>query len=87
MPRRPRASTGKFVYHALNRAVGRATLFECERDYAAFVRVLDQAVERTGTRLLGWCAMPNHWHLLLWPRRDGELSEFMRWLTVTPTQR
>jgi len=31
--------------------------------------------------------MPNHWHLVLWPRRDGELSEFMRWLTVTHTQR
>ena len=31
--------------------------------------------------------MPNHWHLVLWPRRDGDLSEFMRWLTVTHTQR
>jgi len=25
--------------------------------------------------------------LLLWPRADGELSETMRWLTVTHTQR
>jgi putative transposase len=31
--------------------------------------------------------MPNHWHLVLWPQKDGELSEFMRWLTVTHTQR
>src|SRR5437016_13622122 len=31
--------------------------------------------------------MPNHWHLVLWPQRDGELSEFLRWLTVTHTQR
>ena len=31
--------------------------------------------------------MPNHWHLLLWPRHDGELSEVMRWITVTHTQR
>ncbi len=31
--------------------------------------------------------MPNHWHLLLWPRADGELSEVMRWITVTHTQR
>ena len=31
--------------------------------------------------------MPNHWHLLLWPRTDGELSEVMRWITVTHTQR
>ena len=26
------------------------------------------------------------WHLLLWPRDDGELSEVMRWITVTHTQ-
>ena len=25
--------------------------------------------------------------LVLWPRGDGDLSEFMRWLTVTHTQR
>ena len=31
--------------------------------------------------------MPNHWHFVLWPQGDGDLSEFMRWLTVTHTQR
>ena len=31
--------------------------------------------------------MPNHWHLLLWPRPDGELSEILQWITVTHTQR
>jgi putative transposase len=31
--------------------------------------------------------MSNHGHFLLWPRADGELSEVMRWLTLTHTQR
>src|SRR6185503_7630558 len=31
--------------------------------------------------------MPNHWHLVLRPAGDGDLSNFMRWLTVTHTQR
>jgi putative transposase len=31
--------------------------------------------------------MPNHWHLLLWPRQDGELSAFLRLVTVTHTKR
>src|SRR5213079_76042 len=38
-------------------------------------------------RLIGYCLMPNHWHLVLWPRKDGELSAYLRWLTVTHTQR
>jgi len=87
MPRRLRESTGGIVYHVLNRAVGRMTLFKKNEDYLAFEKVLEQSVERTGTRLLGYCVMPNHWHLLFWPREDGELSEVMRWLTVTHTQR
>jgi hypothetical protein len=44
---------------------------------------------RTGCRCGSspWCVMPSHWHLVLWPRGDGDLSEFIRWLTVTHTQR
>ena len=32
-------------------------------------------------------SLPNHWHLVLWPQADGDVSEFLRWLTVTHTQR
>jgi putative transposase len=31
--------------------------------------------------------MPNHWHLVRWPEHDGALSEYVRWLTGTHTQR
>jgi putative transposase len=75
------------VYHVLNRGAGRMTLFEKPADYSALEQVMQEAVERTGTRLLSYCLMPNHWHFLVWPREDGELSEVMRWLTVTHTQR
>ncbi len=87
MPRRLRCNTGGYVYHVLNRAVGRSTLFQKDGDYAAFEKVLRQAKDWRPIRLLGYCLMPNHWHLLLWPAHDGDLSEFMRWLTVTHTQR
>ena len=38
-------------------------------------------------RILSWCLMPNHWHLLLWPQQDGDLSNYMRLVTLTHTQR
>ena len=31
--------------------------------------------------------MPNHWHLIVWPQQDGELSRFVGWVTLTHTQR
>ena len=87
MPRPRRAAEGGLVYHVLNRANARQTIFESDEDYAAFERVLAQAVVRWDMRLLAYCLMPNHFHLLVWPRDDGDLSQFMRWLTVTHTQR
>jgi putative transposase len=38
-------------------------------------------------RLLTFCLMPNHWHLVLWPQADGDLSGFMHRLTMTHTMR
>ena len=77
------------VYHVLNRAAARQTLFEAAEDYEAFERVLEQAHQREPMRILSYCVMPNHWHLVLWPQqgRDDQVSEFMRWLTVTHAQR
>jgi putative transposase len=76
------------IYHVLNRAHSRRRIFYSDRDYLAFVKVLGEALERwPGVRLLAMCVMPNHWHLVLWPSRDGELSDFMRWVTQTHTQR
>jgi putative transposase len=87
MGRPHRAAVGGYVYHVLNRANARMTLFEDDDGYQAFESVLAEAVERTDTRLLAYCVMPNHWHLLVWPRHDGELSRFVGWLTLTHTQR
>ena len=87
MGRPHRAAAGGYVYHVLNRANARMTIFDDAEDYEAFEKVLWQAVERSRMRLLAYCLMPNHWHLVVWPRRDGELSRFMGWLTLTHTQR
>jgi putative transposase len=75
------------VYHALNRANAGLALFDTDEDYAAFEQVLAEAVVRHDMRLLAYCLMPSHFHLVLWPREDGDLSQFMRWLTLTHTQR
>lgn len=87
MARGPRIAPGGLIYHVLNRASGRVRLFADDEDYQALIRVLDEALERHGTRLLAYCIMPNHWHLLLWPQADGELSALLRWLTTTHVRR
>jgi putative transposase len=87
MPRAARYAPGGYVYHVLNRAVARLPLFAKDGDYAAFERVLAEAMDRHPTRLLAWCLMPNHWHLVLWPAADGQLTPLVRWLTHTHAMR
>lgn len=87
MPRTARASARNVCYHVLNRGNGRAEVFHQDDDYAAFVRLLTQASGRVPMRLLAWCLMPNHFHLVLWPREDGDLSRWMQWLLTSHVRR
>jgi putative transposase len=75
------------VYHVLNRANGRRRIFERDRDYLVFERTLAEVQARVPMRILAWCLMPNHWHLVLWPRQDADLSNYMRLVTLIHTQR
>jgi len=82
-----RSAPGGYVYHVTNRASGRLRLFRNQADYLAFEQVLLDACQRQPMRILGYCFMPDHWHLILWPKRDGDLTTFIRWLTLTHAQR
>jgi putative transposase len=87
MPRSKRIAKGNIVYHIINRANGRLKIFKKPDDFIVFEQVLAEAVEQFSMRLCGYCIMSNHWHLVLWPRRDGDLSAFMKWLTMTHSHR
>ncbi len=87
MARPLRKNLGGTYYHVLNRANGRLRIFKKRGDFLAFEEILGEGVERFGMRICGYCVMGNHWHLLLHPREDGDLSEFMRWVGVTHTMR
>jgi putative transposase len=75
------------VFHCLNRGNDRRQIFDDAGDFAAFERVLQVTLEIIPVRLLAYCLMPNHWHLVLWPRKDGELGAFMQRLTTTHVRR
>ncbi len=75
------------VFHVLNRGNARDRVFEKERDYGAFEELLAETMEKIPIRLLAYCLLPNHWHLVLWPHGDGDLGRFMQRLTTTHVRR
>jgi putative transposase len=75
------------LFHVLNRGVGRMQIFRGEKDYDAFHRVVEQTLRVAPIRICAYCWMPNHWHFVLWPERDGDLSRFMQRMANMHTQR
>ena len=87
MPRIARATAGGLCYHILNRGNGRARVFHKDADYQAFIDLIAAAGERTSMRVLGYCLMPNHFHLMVRPFGDDELSAWMQWLMTSHVRR
>src|SRR5215207_11457447 len=87
MARPLRNSPGGYCYHVLSRGNARQRVFHKPADYEAFVGLFDAAHEVVPMRLLAYCLMPNHFHLVLWPRADGDLSDYMMWLGTAHVRR
>lgn len=87
MPRTARASAGGLCYHVLNRGNAGAEVFREARDYVEFIELLHEETETRNVRLLAYCLLPNHFHLVLWPRKDGDLSRWMQWLSTSHVRR
>jgi putative transposase len=75
------------IFHVLNRGVGKMELFQSPHDYRAFESLLVECKQFVPMRILAYCLMPNHWHLVLWPEEDGQVTAFMQRLTVTHASR
>jgi len=75
------------IFHVLNRGNAAAPIFLEDADYAAFERAMAETMTRVPMRLLAYCLMPNHWHLVLWPVKDGDLARFVQRLTTTHVRR
>lgn len=87
MPRLARSSLGGYCYHVMNRSNNQGVVFVDDEDYATFLRAMQYAHARLPMRVLGFCLMPDHFHLVLWPQHDGDLSRWMHWLTNTHVRR
>ena len=87
MPRITRTDVREEIYHVLNRANARVQIFDNDKDYQIFESILEEAIKKFDMRLLAYCIMPNHWHLVIHPKQDGDLARFMGWLSNTHTRR
>ena len=83
MPRRARSLLSECYVHVINRSAHKMPLFERSKDYRDFLSILREGLNRYPVRLVAYCLMSNHWHLVVAPVGSTVLSGLMHWVTTT----
>ncbi len=87
MTRTARVAPGGHIYHVLNQSVGRARLFANDAEFEAFERIIVEAHQRHPIPILAYSLLPTRWHFVVWPKKDGQMTDFFRWLAHTHAMR
>ena len=78
MPSRPREISSLGIYHVVYRGVNKQRIFEDEDDYGKFLSVLRKYEPICGYKLIAYCLMSNHIHLLIKPGKIPLARLFQR---------
>ena len=70
MPRQARKKSSIGIYHIMLRGVNQQQIFEDEEDYDKFLQVLKDCKAISGFKLLAYCLMGNHIHILLQEKNE-----------------
>ena len=78
MPRRGRCVLPEVACHVTQRGVDRRETFSGDEDRLTYLRWLRENLGDAQVRLLAWCLMTNHVHLVTVPAREESLSVLFR---------
>jgi putative transposase len=65
MPRPPRLQIAGGTFHVTSRGNRRQSIYHDDLDRKLFLLLRDRVVRRCGWRMLAYCLMTNHFHLLI----------------------
>ena len=75
MPRRARVVIPGVPHHVTQRGNNRQPVFDSPDDRRRYLELLGRHAERCGARLLAYCLMTNHVHLIAVPDRETSLAQ------------
>ena len=78
MPRRNRCLLPEAPCHITQRGVDRREVFSSDQDRTTYLRLVQENLHDAGARILGYCLMSNHVHLIAVPAQEESLSILFR---------
>jgi putative transposase len=73
-------------YHIYNRGVERRRIFSSDENYRFLLRRIKEFLPEYAITFIAYCLMPNHYHFLLHPEKDGSIGPFLQRLFNSYTQ-
>jgi len=77
--RRARLTFPGAFHHCINRGHGQERIFAGEKDKTVFLKMLGMASKRLKIRILAYCMMDNHYHLVI-ENSSGRMADFFKLL-------
>ncbi len=73
MPRIARLVVPNIPHHITQRGNRRQPTFFSDADFHLYKKLLAECCAKAGTKIMAWCLMPNHVHLILVPNHEDGL--------------
>ena len=84
MPRGSRSKSSTGYHHIMFRGINRSNIFESDQDKAFFLNSMYRAREKSNFKVIGYCLMNTHVHLLF--QESEEIGVSMKRITVSYVQ-
>ena len=78
MARLARVEALETPHHVTQRGNARRLVFESDNDRMVYLALIQQHARHRGVLVLGYCLMPNHVHLIVWPTRPRGMAQCLR---------
>ena len=75
------------TYHVTSRTNGKTDAFSGNVGQRILLEVIREAKEKYDFSLHNFCIMPNHFHLLITPKSDTNLSRIIQWIKTKSAKR
>ena len=83
MPRLARKDYDTSFFHVMTQGINKECIFNDNTNKEKYIELMCKYLEKYNVKIIAYCIMDNHAHLLVYAKRIYELSEYMRSINTT----
>ena len=83
MPRFPRTYIKTIFFHIITQGINKSYIFERSEDIKFYLRMMKKLSKEQEVKILAYCVMNNHTHMLVKTNQTEKMSKFMQRLNTT----